>query len=137
MGANPGAQDLAHEIERLRQKRDAGARYVLTQPVYDHEVFSRFIERAAPLGLPILIGILPLASLRNALFLNNNVPGMAIPTPILDRMERAPEGPDARAMGLAIAREALLDARPLVQGTYIMPPFGSAQSALDVLAALE
>ena len=81
---------------------------MLTQPVYDHDVFSRFIEQAGPVGLPILIGILPLASLRNALFLHKNVPGMSIPTPILERMEHAPEGPDARRMGLAIAGEDIL-----------------------------
>lgn len=136
VGANPAAQDLSREIERLKMKRDAGARYVMTQPVYDSAVFSRFIERAAPVGLPILIGILPLASLRNALFLHHNVPGMTIPTPILERMERAPEGLDARKAGVEIAREALLLARPMVQGTYIMPPFGSARAALDVLEAL-
>jgi homocysteine S-methyltransferase len=136
VGANPAAQDLEREIERLKQKRDAGARYVLTQPVYDHDVFNRFIERAAPLGLPILIGILPIASLRNALFLHNNVPGMTIPKPILERMERAPEGAEGRQVGIAIAREALALARPQVQGTYIMPPFGAARPALEVLEAL-
>ena len=136
VGANPGAQDLDHEIERLEQKRDAGARFMMTQPVYDYEVFQRFIERATPLGLPILIGILPLASLRNALFLHHNVPGMRIPRPILERMEAAPKGAEGRAVGQAIAREALQQARPMVQGAYIMPPFNSAKAALKVLDAV-
>ncbi|OPZ07998.1 MAG: Bifunctional homocysteine S-methyltransferase/5,10-methylenetetrahydrofolate reductase [candidate division BRC1 bacterium ADurb.BinA292] len=137
VGANPGAQDINIEIERLQRKRDAGARYVMTQPVYNAEVFERFIERAAPLGLPILIGILPLRSLRNALFLHNNVPGMAIPAEVLARMEAAPEGADQRRAGWEIAREALRRALPYVQGTYIMPPFGSAEDALAVLEALD
>lgn len=118
-------------------KRDAGARYVLTQPVYDDDVFGRFIERVAPLKIPVLIGILPLASLRNAMFLHTQVPGMAIPQPILERMEKAPQGPEARQVGVEIAREALRLARPMVQGTYIMPPFGSAKAALAVLEALD
>jgi homocysteine S-methyltransferase len=134
VGANPGAQDLPREIERLKMKREAGARYVMTQPVYDHAVFNRFIELAAPLGMPILIGILPLASLRNALFLHHNVPGMTIPQAILERMEHTPEGVEARQVGVEIAGEALMLARSLVQGTYIMPPFGSARAALDVLS---
>lgn len=137
VGANPAAQDLDREVERLKMKRDAGARYVLTQPVYDDDVFGRFIERVAPLKIPVLIGILPLASLRNAMFLHTQVPGMAIPQPILERMEKAPQGPEARQVGVEIAREALRLARPMVQGTYIMPPFGSAKAALAVLEALD
>jgi homocysteine S-methyltransferase len=137
VGANPATQDLDREIDRLKRKRDAGARYVMTQPVYDHDIFNRFYERAAPVGLPILIGILPLASFRNAIFLNNEVPGMNVPAHVLKRMEAAAHGPEARALGIEIARDALAMARPLVQGTYIMPPFGSGQAALEVLAALK
>ena len=137
VGANPAAQDLSREVERLKMKRDAGARYVLTQPVYDDNVFNRFIERVAPLEIPILIGILPLASLRNAMFLHTQVPGMSIPQPILARMEGAPQGAEARQAGLEIAQEALRLARPMVQGTYIMPPFGSARAALSVLEGLD
>jgi homocysteine S-methyltransferase len=136
VGANPGAQDLEREIERLKQKRDAGARYVMTQPVYDADIFNRFMERAAPLNIPVLIGILPMASQRNALFLHKNVPGMTIPQAILARMAKWDSPEDQRQEGLDIAREALSRARPQVQGTYIMPPFGQAKPALAVLEAL-
>lgn len=132
-GANPGAIDLSAEIARLEQKIAAGAEYILTQPVYEFELFEKFWNRAERLGVPVLIGILPLASYRNAEFLTKEVPGMQVPDPILDRMRRCDDKESARIAGIEIAREALERALPVVAGTYIMPPFNRVESALAVL----
>jgi homocysteine S-methyltransferase len=132
-GANPGAIDLDHEIARLEQKVDAGAAYILTQPVYDPELYFRFRERISHLRVPILLGILPLASYRNAEFLTKEVPGMHVPEPIRERLRRCEDKESARLCGIDIAREALIEALPTIQGTYIMPPFNRVDSALAVL----
>ena len=84
----------------------------------------------------MLVGILPLASYRNAEFLHNEVPGMQIPEPVRERMRRAGSGEAAREEGIKIAQEALTAARPFAQGVYIMPPFGRIEGALRVLEAL-
>jgi len=135
-GANPGAIDLDVEVNRLEQKAEAGAEYILTQPVYDFSRFERFHERIRHIQLPILLGILPLASYRNAEFLTREVPGMEVPRPILERMKRWEDKESARREGIAIAQEALSSALPFIQGTYIMPPFNRVDSALKVLDVL-
>jgi homocysteine S-methyltransferase len=137
VGANPGAIDLDVEVERFHRKVDAGAEYVMTQPVYDIELFDRFMERIEPCPIPVLIGILPLASHRNAEFLHNEVPGMQIPDDIRERMAEAGTGPKAREEGIRIAQEALLACMPKVQGAYIMPPFSRHKAALSVLEVLK
>ena len=133
VGADPGAVDFDEELRRLALKVKSGAEYILTQPVYDLELFTRFHQAAAPLGVPILLGILPLSSYHNAEFLHNEVPGMSIPEPILKRMREVGSGPQARDAGVAIASEALAECRDLVQGVYIMPPFNRVEAALEVL----
>jgi homocysteine S-methyltransferase len=132
-GVEPAALDYDRELRRLEMKRDAGAHFVMTQPVYDPAKVERFLDDAADLGLPILIGLCPLASLRNAVFLHENVPGMQVPPYILDRMKRADEQGAGQAEGVAIAREALEAVRDRVQGAYIMPPFGRYKVAIEVL----
>ncbi|MDB5038138.1 MAG: Methionine synthase (cobalamin-dependent), methyltransferase [Bacteriovoracaceae bacterium] len=135
VGCNPGSLNFEEEIERLQKKIDAGAEYILTQPVYDHKTFEKFLKAYKNLSkrIPLLIGICPLASLKNAEFLHNEVPGMQIPDEILKRMAR-PETPDLqRAEGIKIAREALKEFKKEVQGTYIMPPFNRADIALEVV----
>lgn len=140
VGANPGAIDLDTEVERFNLKIDAGAEYCLTQPVYDVRLLKEFLRRVHPVPIPILVGILPLVSYRNAEFLHNEVPGMAVPAEIRERMrvasDRSKEA--AREEGLAIAREALKAAKdfPEIQGCYIMPPFGRYMSALEVISVL-
>lgn len=134
-GAEPGAQDYDRELRRLEEKKRAGAELVMTQPVYDPRTLERFLDDTAPLGLPIMVGILPLASSRNAEFLHNEVPGMAIPADIRARMARAGAGPEGRAEGLAIAREALAAVVHRVAGAYIMPPFNRVDAAIAVLEA--
>ncbi len=140
VGANPGAVELDLEVERFCYKVSAGAEYCLTQPVYDVALLERFLERARPISIPILVGILPLVSHRNAEFLHNEVPGMQIPGAIRQRMRLASERSKeaAAAEGLAIAREALVQAAAIseIRGTYIMPPLGRYNAALGVLEVL-
>jgi methionine synthase / methylenetetrahydrofolate reductase(NADPH) len=136
VGANPGAPDLEREIRRFRYKVEAGANFCMTQPVYETAVLERFLARITDCRIPVLVGILPLASYRNAEFLHNEVPGMQIPEAIRERMRKTETAEAAREEGIAIAREALLAARPMVQGVYIMPPFGRVEAALKVLEAL-
>ncbi|ACY17274.1 bifunctional homocysteine S-methyltransferase/methylenetetrahydrofolate reductase [Haliangium ochraceum] len=132
-GAEPAATDYEREMRRLEDKRAAGAELVMTQPVYDPRVLERFLDDAEPLGLPVMVGILPLASHRNAEFLHNEVPGMQIPQSYRDRMEKVGSGPEARAEGVRIAQEALEAVKHRVAGVYIMPPFNRVSSAIEVL----
>ncbi|HRI64861.1 MAG TPA: bifunctional homocysteine S-methyltransferase/methylenetetrahydrofolate reductase [Polyangium sp.] len=132
-GAEPAALNYEREIDRLRMKKRAGAELIMTQPVYDIAVLEKFLRDAEPMGLPILIGILPLASHKNAEFLHNEVPGMQIPNDVRTRMQRAGSGPAARKEGVAIAREMLSAVRNRVAGAYIMPPLGRYELALEVM----
>lgn len=132
-GAEPAAHDYERELRRLEQKRDAGAELVMTQPVYDPAVLDRFLEDVKPFDIPVLVGILPLASFRNAEFLHNEVPGMSIPEDIRERMRAAGGGPDGRAEGVKIAREMLDAVKDRVDGAYLMPPFGRYELALRVI----
>jgi len=133
-GAEPGAHDRDRELRRLEDKKAAGAELVMTQPVYDPRMLERFLDDVKPLGLPVMVGILPLASHRNAEFLNAEVPGMSIPAEYRDRMAKVGGGPAAaRAEGVKIAQEALAAVRTRVAGAYVMPPFNRVESALAVL----
>ncbi|MBI1945060.1 MAG: bifunctional homocysteine S-methyltransferase/methylenetetrahydrofolate reductase [Deltaproteobacteria bacterium] len=133
-GAEPAARDFEREIKRLFEKKEAGAELVLTQPVFDLATLDRFLTATKALGLPILVGVLPLASARNAEFLQANVPGMHIPDAVLERLRRAGDGAHATREGVAIAAEALAAVKGRVQGAYLMPPFGRVELALEVLA---
>ena len=132
-GVEPAAADYEHELRRLEMKRDAGAELVMTQPVYNPRQIERFLLDAHRLNLPILLGLCPLANYRNAIFLHENVPGMSIPENILQRMQQADERGEGEAEGVKIAREALAAVKDLVQGAYIMPPFGRTYLAEQVL----
>ncbi len=132
-GAEPAAMDYERELRRLEQKKAAGAEFIMTQPVYDPLVLERFLDDTAHLEMPILVGLLPLASYRNAEFLHNEVPGMQIPAHIRERMQAVGKGPQARAEGVRIAQEALMAVADRVVGAYIMPPFGRYSAALDIL----
>jgi methionine synthase / methylenetetrahydrofolate reductase(NADPH) len=133
-GAEPAALDIEREVRRLFEKRDAGAELVMTQPVFDLEVLERFLDATKELGLPVLVGILPLASTKNAEFLHANVPGMRLPVEVRRRMAEASEGKAQREMGIKLAAEALASVKHRVQGAYLMPPFGRVEAALEVLA---
>jgi homocysteine S-methyltransferase len=132
-GAEPAAADRDRELRRLEDKKAAGAELVMTQPVYDPRTLERFLDDARPLGLPVMVGILPLASHRNAEFLHNEVPGMSIPAEYRERMAKVGGGPAARAEGIRIAQEALAAVKDRVAGAYVMPPFNRVDSALAVL----
>ncbi len=132
-GVEPGALDYDRELRRLEAKVNAGANLVMTQPVYDGALLERLLDDTKSFGVPVLMGLLPLASARNAEFLHNEVPGMQIPEPIRRRMADAGKGPEARAEGVKIAQEALLQVKDRVRGAYIMPPFGRYESALEIL----
>jgi len=108
----------------------------MTQPVYDPRVVERFLDDVAPLRLPVMMGLLPLASHRNAEFIHTTVPGMRIPDEVRARMARAGSGPPARAEGIRIAQEALAAVKHRVQGAYIMPPFDRVDAALEILKVL-
>jgi homocysteine S-methyltransferase len=132
-GAEPAAINYAREMARLREKKAAGAELVMTQPVYDARVLERFLDDCAPLGLPVLVGLLPLASYRNAEFLHNEVPGMQVPEDVRERMRKAGTGAGARKEGVAIAREMLSAVRGRVAGAYVMPPLERYELALEVV----
>jgi len=132
-GAEPGALDYDRELRRLEHKKEAGAELIMTQPVYDGRLIERFLDDVRPLGLPVLVGLLPLASQRNAEFLHTTVPGMQIPDAIRARMARVGSGPAARAEGVRIAQEALAAVLDRVAGAYIMPPFDRVEAALEIL----
>lgn len=135
-GAEPAAHDYEREIRRLRQKIEAGAELVMTQPVYDPAVLDRFLSDVADLNVPVLVGILPLASHKNAEFLHNEVPGMSVPLAIRERMRKAGPGEDGRREGVAIAREMLEAVKGRVKGAYIMPPLGRYELALRVIEGI-
>ena len=134
VGVNPAALDPAHELRRFEWKVEAGAEYAITQPVFDVEQLERFLDSIAHVRIPIIAGIWPLVSLRNAEFLANEVPGVTVPESILARMRAASErGKEAGlAEGIAIAREMLQRVRPSVQGVQVSAPFGKVELALDV-----
>jgi len=135
-GADPSKPDMDREVRRLEDKIKAGAEYVMTQPIYDPRTLERFFSMIKHLGMPLLVGILPLYSHRNAEFLHNEVPGMNIPDDIRERMRKAGSGEAAHLEGVRIAQEATLAARELAQGVYIMPPFNKVDLAVKVIEVL-
>jgi methionine synthase / methylenetetrahydrofolate reductase(NADPH) len=135
-GVEPAAEDYARELDRLYQKVEAGADFVMTQPVYEPETMDRLLADTRDLGVPILMGIVPLASERNAEFVHANVPGMSIPDKIRARMRQAGNGPEARDEGVQIAIEAIEAVRDRVAGAYIIPPLGQYDSAVKIIHAL-
>ncbi len=135
VGVNPAAPDLEHELRRFGWKAEAGACFAITQPVFDRARLEQFLARTEAFGVPIIAGIWPLLSLRNAEFLANEVPGVSVPADILDRMRRASaKGKEtALAEGVAIAREMLDAVRGTVRGVQVSAPFGRVDVALAVL----
>jgi homocysteine S-methyltransferase len=135
-GADPSKPDMEKEVRRLEEKVKAGAEYIMTQPVYDPRTVEAFLAMIRHLKTPVLIGILPLYSHKNAEFLHNEVPGMRIPDEIRERMRQAGSGEQAQGAGVRIAQDALLAAREQAQGAYIMPPFNKVDLAVRVVEAL-
>lgn len=131
---NPTAEDLDWELDRFHQKVEAGADFVMTQPVYDAELFHRVLTRVGPIHVPILMGLLPLQSYRHALFLHNELPGVRLTPDALARMERA--GIDGIPEGLRMAEEMIDACGGLVAGMYIMPSFGRYENAALLVSRL-
>ncbi len=131
-GVNPTAEDLDAELEHFRRKLDAGARFVMTQPIYELAAWERFLERlgASP-GVPILVGILPLQSFRHAEFLHNEVPGIQVPEWVRARLREA--GNSGVQTGIELARDLLQRCRESAAGVYLMPSFGRYENCLEVL----
>jgi methionine synthase I (cobalamin-dependent)/5,10-methylenetetrahydrofolate reductase len=135
VGANPGLTDMDEEIRRFEFKVEAGAEYAVTQPVFDLRLLENFLRRIEHCRIPVVAGIWPLVSVRNAEFMKNEL-RVSVPDSILERMARAQTPELARAEGVAIAREMLIAARQMVQGAQISAPSGRYSSAVDVLEAL-
>ena len=136
IGANPGISDLDEEVRRFELKCEAGAEYAVTQPVFDMRLLERFIRRIEHCRIPILAGIWPLTSVRNAEFMRNEL-RVSVPDEILERMAAASfDSEHARAEGVHIAREMLLEARGMVQGVQVSAPLGKFAAAVDVIEAL-
>ena len=135
VGVNPAALDAAHELKRFHWKVEAGAEYAITQPVFDPEQLERFLASVDDVRIPVIAGIWPLVSARNAEFLANEVPGVTVPQTVLDRMRRANDisKEHALAEGIAIAREMLAEVRDRVQGVQVSAPFGRVELALEVI----
>jgi methionine synthase I (cobalamin-dependent)/5,10-methylenetetrahydrofolate reductase len=132
---NLGAQDMGREIRLLHKKIDSGADFALTQPVYDPAIARAFMEayaeRYGPPEIPVLAGMLPLYNIRHAAFLHNEVPGIRIPETILARIDKS--GESAPQEGVRIAVELLDELRGVVQGAYLMPPFGRYEIAAEII----
>ena len=135
VGANPGLTDLDEEVRRFEFKVQAGAEYAVTQPVFDIRLLENFLKRIEQFHIPVVAGIWPLVSVRNAEFMKNEL-RVSVPDAILERMQRAPTPQAARDEGVAIAREMLIAVRHTVQGAQISAPQGRYSSAVDVLEAL-
>ena len=135
VGANPGLSDMDEEIRRFEYKVEAGAEYAVTQPVFDLRLLENFLKRIEHCRIPVVAGIWPLVSVRNAEFMKNEL-RVSVPDSILERMARAQTPELARAEGVAIAREMLIAAKQMAQGAQISAPQGRYTSAVDVLEAL-
>ncbi len=139
VGVNPGAVNLEEEIRRFEWKVEAGAEYAITQPVFDTGQLRTFLDKISRVRIPIIAGIWPLVSFRNAEFLHNEVPGVNVTQEILERMRIASEKgkEEAREEGIAIARESLLEVRDVIAGVQVSAPFGNVKYALQVFEVLE
>jgi methionine synthase I (cobalamin-dependent)/5,10-methylenetetrahydrofolate reductase len=135
VGANPGLPNLDEEIKRFEYKVEAGAEFVVTQPVFDLNLLEIFLKRIEHCRIPVIAGIWPLMSVRNAEFMKNEL-RVSVPDEIFNRMTKAPSPQAAREEGVAIAREMLGALRDRVQGAQISAPQGRYASAVDVLEAL-
>src|ERR1041384_1084036 len=138
VGVNPGAINLDEEIKRFEYKVEAGAEFAITQPVFDTEQLRAFLKRIEHVRIPIIAGIWPLVSYRNAEFLHNEVPGVRVTPEIMERMRVASDkGKEfGREEGLKIARESLLEVRDEIQGVQVSAPFGNVKYALEVFEVL-
>jgi len=133
VGANPVAADWDREVERFQRKVEAGAEYAITQPVFDVDSLYRFLDAIDGFRIPIVAGIWPFTSFKNAEFMANEVPGVVVPNALLNRMSAATTKEQGVALGVEIARELVAKIRGRVAGFAVSAPFGNVQTALAVL----
>ncbi len=138
VGVNPGAVNMDEELRRFEWKIEAGAEYAITQPVFDTQQLRDFLKAIESFRIPIVAGIWPLVSFRNAEFLHNEVPGVHVTSDIMERMRAASaiSKEAGRDEGLKIARESLAEVRDLIQGVQVSAPFGNVKYALEVFSVL-
>jgi len=132
-GANPVSPFPEREVERTLAKAERGADYFVTQPVFDADMLINFIKKVEKADKPFIAGVWPLASYRNALFMQNEVPGVEIPDSVMERMKRTETKEEALEEGISIMVDIIAKIRPYVAGVQISPPFGRIESALEVL----
>lgn len=133
VGANPVAPDMDRELSRFRYKVEAGAEWAITQPVFEADSLFRFLEFSSKFNIPVIAGIWPLTSLRNAEFMANEVPGVYVPATVIERMKKCKSAEDQREEGLAIAHELIAKIKSSVQGLQISAPLGQVEFALKLL----
>ena len=136
VSVNPAASNLDEELRRFEYKVEAGAEFVLTRPVFDLQSFERFLKRLEPARLPVVAGVLPFESVKNAEFMANEVPGVRVPETLVARMRGADALDAAAAEGMAIAREIASALRTMVQGVQVSTSSGNVDAALAVVDGL-
>ena len=132
--ANPNNPDLEAELVRMRSKAERGAHLFMTQPCYDAGVVERFLEKAQPIGRPVILGVMPLVSGRNARYMATEVPGITVPEVIVEQMEAAGEG--AGELGLEIAQRFIERARSWCAGIYLIPLLGKMDGVVRLVGEL-
>jgi homocysteine S-methyltransferase len=136
VSVNPGASNVDEELRRLDYKVEAGAEFVMTRPIFDLASFDRFLKRIEEARLPVVAGIFPFESVRNAEFMANEVPGVRVPDALMERMRRADGVDAAAAEGVAIARELAAALRQRVQGLQVSTASGNTDAVLAVVDGL-
>ncbi len=133
VGLDPTALDRNREIDRFRQKIECGAEFAITQPVFDPAALLRMLDEVQQHGIPIVAGIWPLVSYRNALFMRNEVPGVVVPDAVMERMAAVSSREEQLATGIQIARESVARVRDRVAGIQVSAPLGNIETAWAVI----
>jgi homocysteine S-methyltransferase len=132
---NPVADDLELELDRFQRKLEAGADYVMCQPLYDMDQLTSFLNRVGKIPVPFLLGVMPLQSYRHAEFLHNELPGVSIPDHLRERMRLA--GDQGIQEGIRQSQEFLSAAQAYCDGTYLMPSFGRYEMVAELVKVLD
>ena len=133
VGLDPTALDRKRELDRFRQKVEAGAEFAITQPVFDPDALLRMLDAVQSYGVAIIAGIWPLVSYRNALFMRNEVPGVVVPDAVMERMASVTSREDQLAIGIELARESVARVRDRVAGIQVSAPMGNIDTAWAVI----
>jgi len=134
VGVNPDSINLDYEMERFRLKVEAGAEFAITQPVFDVEKLKVFLKLIKEFHIPIIAGIWPLTSYRNAMFMHTEVPGVQVPLEIRERMKRADAKGNSLEEGASIAKEIMQEIKPLIAGVQVSAPLGKFSFALEIIS---